>query len=240
MQCHPGLPCKREAVLRLRQEGQFVVSIIRRAVVVLLALALVPAITWASETASGDDRPALLIIDIQEFYFSGGAIPLEGSVEAADAARQVLARFRASGWPVIHVQHLPEGTEEPGQDVQPDAYRIRPAVAPAAGEAIVGKHHANAFRDTDLLDRLRSLKTDRLVIVGMQTHMCLEAATRAAADLGFDVTVVGDACATRDLEYGGETVPALEVHASTLASLDGSYARVISLDDFLKSTVAEE
>ncbi len=201
-----------------------------------MAMALLTSPAWASETANQDERPALLIIDIQEFYFEGGVIPLTGSVEAADAAGQVLSRFRANGWPIIHIQHLPEGTEEPGQDVKPSAYRIRPEVAPAAGETIVGKHHANAFRDTDLLDRLRSQKTDKLVIVGMQTHMCLEAATRAAADLGYDVTVVADACATRDLEFGGNTVPAAQVHASTLASLDGTYAEVISLDEFLQNT----
>jgi nicotinamidase-related amidase len=71
------------------------------------------------------------------------------------------------------------------------------------------------------------------VIVGMQTHMCLEAATRAAADMGYEVTVVGDACATRDLEFDGKTVPASEVHTSTLATLDGTYAHVISLTEFL-------
>lgn len=203
---------------------------------VVLAVTLgFASLTWPSEKPAGD-RPALLIIDIQEFYFEGGAIPLVGSVEAAAAAQKVLARFRANGWPVIHVQHLPEDTDTPGQDVQPVAYRIRPEVEPRSGEATIGKHHANAFRDTDLLDRVRALETDKLVIVGMQTHMCLEAATRAAADLGFDVTVVDDACATRDLEYAGKTVPAAQVHASTLASLDGSYARVVSLDEFLKST----
>jgi nicotinamidase-related amidase len=58
--------------------------------------------------------------------------------------------------------------------------------------------------------------------------MCVEAAARAAADYGFEVTVVGDACATRDLEFGGETVPAAQVHASTLASLRGSYATVVT------------
>jgi len=207
-------------------------------VVLGVALGLVGT-AWSAEESAAD-RPALIIIDIQEFYFEGGAIPLEGSVEAANAANKVLALFRANGWPVIHVQHLPKDTDIPGQDVEPSSYRIRPEVAPATGEGLVGKHHANAFRDTDLLKKLQALNTDKLVIVGMQTHMCLEAATRAAADLGFEVTVVDQACATRDLEYKGETVPASEVHASTLASLDGTYAKVISLDEFLKTTQTEE
>jgi len=67
----------------------------------------------------------------------------------------------------------------------------------------------------------------------MQTHMCLEAATRAAADLGFECVVIGDACATRDLEFGDHTVAAADVHASTLATLDRTYAKVVDTETFL-------
>ena len=67
----------------------------------------------------------------------------------------------------------------------------------------------------------------------MQTHMCLEAATRSAHDLGFECVVIGDACATRDLKYGDRTVPAADVHASTLATLDGTYAKVVDTEIFL-------
>ena len=214
--------------------------IARRVGIVFLAVALLFSPTWASETMNENQRPALIIIDVQEFYFEGGAIPLEGSVAAAHAAHKVLARFRANGWPIIHVQHLPKGTDTPGQDVQPDSYRIRPEVAPQSGEVVVGKHHANAFRETDLLDRLRAFEPGGLVIVGMQTHMCLEAATRAAADLGYKVTVVGEACATRDLSFAGHVVPAAQVQASTLATLDGTYSRVVSLEDYLRESQVGE
>ena len=45
--------------------------------------------------------------------------------------------------------------------------------------------------------------------------------------------MIGDACATRDLKYGNRTVPASDVHASTLATLDGTYAKVIDTETFL-------
>jgi nicotinamidase-related amidase len=202
---------------------------------IVLAVALIgTTVGWTEEEAAADTK-ALIIVDIQEFYFEGGFAPLVGSVEAAQTAQKVLEYFRANGWPVIHVQHLPEGTDTPGQDVQPAAFKIRPEVAPKPGEVVVGKHHANAFRDTSLKREVEKLGVDKLVIVGMQTHMCLEAATRAAADYGYQVTVVGDACATRDLQFGDSTVPAAQVHDSTLASLQGSYARVVSAEDFLKA-----
>ena len=175
---------------------------------------------------AGDAMPvsdqALVIIDIQNFYFEGGLVPLVGPVEAAAQARRLLERFRARHLPVFHVQHMPN-TGDGG-----DQYRIRPEVAPLAGESVIVKHYANSFRETDLLDRLQKAGIRKLVICGMQTHMCVEAAARAAADLGFDVTVVADACATRALEYGGTTVPAAQVHAAVLAALNGTYAKVVT------------
>ena len=172
---------------------------------------------------------ALLIIDIQNFYFEGGSLPLTGPVEAARQARRVLDRFRERRQPVIHVRHMPASGPATEQ------YAIRPEVAPLPGEKVVEKRYANSFRDTQLLEVLRGLGVKRLVIVGMQTHMCVEAAARAAADLGFEVTVVADACATRPLEYGGVQVPAAQVHASTLAALKGTYAKIVTADELLNA-----
>jgi nicotinamidase-related amidase len=67
----------------------------------------------------------------------------------------------------------------------------------------------------------------------MQTHMCVEATVRAAADVGYDVTLVHDACATRDLTFQGTTVPAAQVHTAVLAALKGTYATVLSAAELL-------
>ncbi len=182
--------------------------------VLLLALA---APLWASEPTT-----ALLIIDIQDFYFPGGKVPLVEPEAAARNAGRVLAAFRADGRPVIHVRH----EFEPGG-------AIHASVAPLDGEKVFTKTEVSCFKGTEVLAHLKNLGIDRLVIVGMQTHMCLEAATRAAADNGFECIVVGDACATRDLSYGDRVVPAADVHASTLATLDRTYAKVVDTKTFL-------
>jgi nicotinamidase-related amidase len=176
---------------------------------------------------------ALLVIDIQNFYFEGGKLPLVGPVEAGLQAGKVLERFRARHWPVVHVQHLPKTQTAPSPNSGDPQYRIHPNVAPVPGEKVIGKHYANAFRDPELPATLRQLGVTKLVICGMQTHMCVEAATRAAADLGFEVTVVHDACATRSLAFNGVEVPAAQVHAAALAAMNGTYARVISTDALL-------
>jgi nicotinamidase-related amidase len=195
-----------------------------------LVAVIVPAMAVALPQAA---RPqvdqALVIIDIQNFYFEGGLLPLTGSVEAAGQARKVLERFRELHLPIVHVRHLPKNTAEGEQ------YQIRAEVKPLAGEKVIIKHYANSFRETDLLDWLRQHAIKRLVIVGMQTQMCVEATARAAADLGFDVTVVSDACATHPLEFGTTKVPAAQVHAVALATLKGTYATVVTTDELLAS-----
>jgi nicotinamidase-related amidase len=174
---------------------------------------------------------ALLIIDIQNDYFPGGAMELAGSPEAAARAAGLLAAFRRRALPVVHIQHLAvrpgssfflPGT--PGAD-------IHPAAAPLPGEPVFQKHFPNAFRETPLLEHLRALGATRLVIAGMMTHMCIDTSTRAAADLGFECLLAHDACATRALGFGDTEVPAAQVQAAFLAALDGSFALVVKAEE---------
>ena len=81
---------------------------------------------------------------------------------------------------------------------------------------------------------LQNNKIDKLVLVGMQTHMCLEAAVRAASDLGFSCLVAADACATRALQYEEHIISANNVHYSTLNTLQGTYARVLTTDAIIR------
>jgi len=199
--------------------------------VILLAAAGVVSAQQASDPAARNT--ALVVIDIQNFYFEGGSLPLTGSVEAAKTARRALDAFRASHQPVIHVRHVPKSVKIADGEPADAQYRIRPEVAPERGEKVVSKQYPNSFRETDLLDHLRASGIKRLVIVGMQTHMCVEAASRAAADLGFEVVVLHDACATRPLKFGGTTVPAEMVHATALAAIQGNYGKVMSVDEWL-------
>jgi nicotinamidase-related amidase len=170
---------------------------------------------------------ALLIIDLQNDYFPGGAMELEGADAACQRAAEALAAFRSAKLPVFHVQHL---SVRPGATFFiPDTKgaEIHAGVTPAQGEALVQKNFPNSFRQTDLKQRLDAAGVKHLVVAGMMTHMCVDATVRQAADLGYRVTLMGDACATRALKHGGESVPAKQVHAAFLAALSGLYAKVI-------------
>jgi len=200
----------------------------------MLSLAL-DTLVFAMDRSFGQDEQAplttaLLIVDIQNFYFQGGQVPLVGSVEASLQARRVLEAFRAKKLPIIHVRHIP--LKPAGLENDP-AYAIHPNVVPEADEKIIIKRYANAFRETELLDQLKQNGFQQLVICGMQTQMCVEAAVRAAADFGFKVVVPHEACATRDLKFEGKVIPAAQVHAAALAAMNGTYARVVKTDELI-------
>ena len=100
-------------------------------------------------------------------------------------------------------------------------------MAPAPGEPVITKHFPNSFGRRNLLDRLRNDGVEQLVIAGAMSHMCIDATTRAAFDLGFRCIVVEDACATRDLEFKGEKIKARDVHGAFMAALKMVYAEVL-------------
>ena len=171
---------------------------------------------------------ALLLIDIQNDYFPGGAMELVGSVEAGQRAALLLAAFRSNGMPVVHVQHL--STRAGATVFLPNTrgVEIHDCVAPREGETIVRKHFPNSFRETPLLQHLRDRNITDLIIAGMMTHMCVDPSTRAAADLGFNCHLAHDACATRWLTFSGATVAAADVQTAFVASLNGLFAKVSS------------
>jgi nicotinamidase-related amidase len=171
-------------------------------------------------------RRALVIIDIQNDYFPGGRMPLVGAEAAATEAAGLLAAFRDRGEVVIHVQHISTRSGATFFLPDTDGARIHAAVAPRNGEPVIVKHFPNAFRGTALAEQLRAAGIGRLVFAGMMTHMCIDTSVRAAADLGFECSLAADACATRDLAWQGQAVPAAQVHAAYLAGLNGAFARV--------------
>lgn len=176
---------------------------------------------------------ALLLIDIQNDYFPGGNMELFGSTEAGHQASLLLSHYRQNSLPVIHVQHI--ALSESATFFLPGTpgVEIHAAVQPGEGETVVVKHYPNAFRETELRELLEGLQVKDLTIAGMMTHMCIDTTVRAASDLGYQVTLVGDACATRDLQFNATKVSAPEVHAAYLAALDGSFAKVVSTASLL-------
>lgn len=178
---------------------------------------------------------ALILVDIQNDYFPGGRMELVGMTDAAINARAILDSFRASDRPRFHIQHLSIGPRATFFIDGTDGVDHHKTVAPRTDESIIKKNYPNAFRGTGLEQSLRAASVEHVVFVGAMSHMCIDATTRAAFDLGFECTVVADACATRDLVFKDNTIPALQVHNVFMAALSAPYAAVVSTEKYLKA-----
>ncbi|MFV0933566.1 cysteine hydrolase family protein [Pseudomonas jessenii] len=178
-------------------------------------------------------KQALIVVDIQNDYFPQGKWPLVGADAAADNAVRLIKAFRDAGDSVVHIRHEFTSEDAPFFTPNSEGAKLHPKVLNRAEEPVVLKHFVNSFRETELQSILDEQGVKELVVVGSMSHMCVDGITRAAADFGYTVTVIHDACATRDLEFNGLTVPAAQVHAAFMAALAFAYASVVSTNEYL-------
>ena len=171
---------------------------------------------------------ALIVVDIQNDYFPGGAMELVGSDAACDAAVQIKAEYKSKGLPVFMVQHIAQSATATFFLSDTHGVEIHPSLALTQDDIHVVKHYPNSFRGTILQSELQARGITKVTVIGMMTHMCIDTTVRAASDLGYSVTVIAEACATTNLSFGDRTVEAADVQAAYLAALDGSFAKVVS------------
>lgn len=174
---------------------------------------------------------ALILIDIQNIYFTEGGYKLSNPEKAAANANTLLESFRQKKLPVIHVKHL---FDHNGYKETVDYLRdFHSSVTPLADEPVVEKHYPSSFLGTKLQEILQSRGINELVIAGMMSHMCIDTTVRAAQDYGYKVTVVDDACTTKSLQFQNEMLAAEMVHKVIMASLQPVFAKVVTTDELI-------
>lgn len=178
---------------------------------------------------------ALILIDIQK----GFNAPIWGKRNNLDAetnAAKLLAHWRANGWPIFHIRHV---SVEPNSPLSGSGTAFKPEVEPLADEVILEKSVNSAFIGTDLEIRLRESKIPNLVICGLTTPHCVSTTTRMAANLGFTVKLVADACASftsnADMSWkpDASALDAQTIHDTALAHLHGEFATVVQSTELL-------
>ena len=187
-------------------------------------------------------RTILLPIDMQQ-AFSSKPWPKSWNDKVDSNGLALVAAWRKANLPIIHVRH---DSVVSGSSLAPGHHgnSYRPGFEPIEDEPVVVKSVNAAFIGTDLELRLRRLDISRLVIFGIATDMCVSTTVRMASNLGFDVTLVQDACDCFDLPDGnGGTIPAHAVHQAHVATLRFEFCKVVStaemLNFFFKDRTAE-
>lgn len=178
-------------------------------------------------------KQALVVVDIQNEYFSEGKLPLVGIDEATANAALIIESARQKGHTVIHVRHEMPSTDAPIFTPNSDGVEINETVKPVEGETVIVKHFPNSFRETLLKEILDKDGIQEVIVIGAMSHMCIDATVRASVDFGYKTTTVHDACATLDLEFGGTKVPAAQVHATIMAAIEFMYGEVIDTKAWL-------
>lgn len=174
---------------------------------------------------------AILVVDLQNEYWPTGNFALHRIEAAAANAARVMDFARSKGDLVVNIRHeMPDGPIFVPGTAGAD---INDTVKPAPSEPFITKNFPNSFRDTGLIALLKEKDIEDVIVIGAMSHMCVDATVRAANDLGYKTTTIHDACATRDLDFDGVTVPAAHVHAALMSALAFGYGEVISSDAFL-------
>lgn len=178
-------------------------------------------------------RTALVLVDYQEEFFSGG-LPLPEASAALANARLLLDGARRAGLRVVHVRDVVAAGAPLFAEGSPGA-AIRPELAPLDDERVVTKQMAGGFSRTDLHRQLQELGVDTLVVAGLMTHLAVDTTVRDALVLGYRVLLPSDASATRDLPgaAGAPAVDAKTLHRATLAALADRFADVLPTAEIL-------
>jgi nicotinamidase-related amidase len=172
---------------------------------------------------------ALLVIDMQNDYYPGGRSELVGIETAHAHTLDLIAHARKAGSEVIFIRHIAPA-DAPFFAEGSEGAKLHADLPIEPNDTVITKHYPNSFRDTGLDAYLIGRGYQQLMVCGAMTHMCIDTTVRAGYDLGYDMTLIGDACATKDLLWEGETIPAVQVHRSFLSALNGKFCRVIRAD----------
>jgi nicotinamidase-related amidase len=170
---------------------------------------------------------ALIVIDVQD-AIDDPQWGLRNNLGAEDHIAALLTAWRREGLPVVHIRH---DSIQPGSPYRPDApgHGFKPQAAPLAAETIIGKSANSAFIAPGLEQALDALGATTLVVCGALTNNSVEATVRHGGNLGYRIFVVEDACwAVEKRDPFGRLWSAEDVHALSLANMQGEYAEVVT------------
>lgn len=179
-----------------------------------------------------DRREALIVIDMQ----AGFDDPRWGRRNNPDAethGRHVLDLWRSSGRQVIIVRH---DSLTPASPLFPGAAgnALKPGFAPRDGDWLIAKSVNSAFIGTDLEARLHAAGITAVTIFGITTDQCVSTTVRMASNLGFETTLIEDACACfGQISPEVHPVSAEIIHLAHVTTLHTEFAQVVKACDLV-------
>ncbi len=185
-------------------------------------------------------RRALIVIDVQNEYFTGN-LPIEypereGSLANIAKAMDVAAQH---GVPVVVVQHE-ENSDAALFAEGSTGWELHPEIARRPQSHLIKKTMASAFAGTDLAQWLAEHAIDTLTVVGYMTHNCDASTILHARHAGFTVEFLADASGSLPYTNAAGSASAEEIHRVMSVVFHSSFAAVASTSDWIAAVQAKQ
>ncbi len=177
-------------------------------------------------------KRALLVIDVQNEYFSG-ALPVSHPPGSLENILKVMDAAHGAGVPTCVIQHHTPLPDAPVFAQGSPAWELHPEVAARPREALIEKQLPGSFTGTHLAEWLEEQGADTVVISGYMTQMCCDTTSRQAFHRGLNVEFLSDATGTLDLKNEAGAVTAKELHRAILVTQAMRFAKVISAAEWI-------
>ncbi len=179
-------------------------------------------------------RMALLIIDCQNDFFPGGKCELEGQFEAAGNIQMLLTNARVQDQTIVHIRHHFKEKDAPFTVEGTTGAEIHDMVKPLPHEPVLTKFTSDIFLNNNLKQILDDENVEELVICGSMSKDCIAAAAHATTELGYPITIIYDACATREPGACDTSSQQQFVQAAIMASMSFTCSNIVSTNEYLQ------
>ncbi len=177
-------------------------------------------------------KQALIVIDMQYDNFTDSGMSDTQAVKFIAHTNRLIAHAKAKGMPVYIVEHISTRAGATLFLAETKGAQTHAGIDTTDTTRII-KHYPSSFRETSLQSLLDAEDITTLIISGAMTHMCIDTTVRAGNDLGYGITLVSDACFSKDLDFEGRSVVAADVHASYMAALRDGFCKVVNTADII-------
>jgi nicotinamidase-related amidase len=184
-------------------------------------------------------KRALLVIDVQNEYFDGGALPVTYPEDSLRMITEAMDGAAEAGIPILVIQHGTDNPEAKAFLKGSRGWRLKGEVEVRKRAAVIEKTLPGAFTGTELEPWLKQNGVDTVVIAGYMTQMCCDTTARQAVHRGYGVEFLSDATGTLDQSNSAGKVSAEDLHRAILVTQQSRFSKVLRTEDWVESLAAD-
>jgi len=178
---------------------------------------------------------ALLVIDVQNEYFPGGAYPITFPINSLNRITDAMDGAAEAKVPIVVVQHGTENPEAKAFQKGTRGWQLKGEVDVRKRTLVIEKKLPGSFTGTNLEQWMRDSGVDTLVVCGYMTQLCCDTTARQAQHLGFKVEFLSDATGTLDIVNEAGKISAEELQRAILVTQQSNFSRVLTTEAWIES-----